>query len=34
MHIPFDDNFENDREGTLLKFISYQVMSVNENFRI
>lgn len=37
--IPFDDNFENDREGflldgTLLKFISYQVMPVNENFRI
>lgn len=39
LHIPFDDDFENDREGfllngTLLKFISYQVMSVNENFRI
>lgn len=39
LHIPFDDNFENDREGflldgTLLKFISYQVMPVNENFRI
>lgn len=39
LHIPFDDDFENDREGfllngTLLTFISYQVMSVNENFRI
>ena len=39
LHIPFDDNFENDREGflldgTSLKFISYQVMPVNENFRI
>ena len=39
LHIPFDDDFENDREGfllngTLLKFISYQVTSVNENFRI
>ena len=38
-HIPFDDDFENDGEGfspdgTLLKFISYQVMPVNENFRI
>lgn len=38
-HIPFDDDFENGKEvfslnGTLLKFISYQVMSVNENFRI
>lgn len=39
LHIPFDDDFENGKEvfllnGTLLKFISYQVMSVNENFRI
>lgn len=39
LHIPFDDNFENGREGflpdgTSLKFISYQAMPVNENFRI
>lgn len=39
LRIPFDDNFENDREGfsldgTSLKFISYQVTPVNENFRI
>lgn len=39
LHIPFDDDFENGREGfllngTLLKFISCQAMPVNENFRI
>lgn len=35
LHIPFDDDFENDKEvfllnGTLLKFISYQVIPINE----
>lgn len=34
-HIPFDDDFENGKEvfllnGTLLKFISYQVIPINE----
>lgn len=35
LHIPFDDDFENGKEvfllnGTLLKFISYQVIPINE----